>query len=338
MATVLTTDYDVTTEASTAEVYAAEDLWVVVLMVILGVVGVIGNTLVCIIIFRARFLHNLTNYLILSLAVADLSASFFLVVNVFPLEAQLIRQPPSSRVAAEIYCRFYSSRHFFWVSVTASVFNLVCVTFERFFAIVYPLHYPLYFNLRKVQIMIFMTWAIPNLQEAFAFFINPYLPESHSCGYGFSSEELGIFVGVFVFLISYFLPLVIMIFAYYLIFHNLKKETNSGDQSQTQVQADSMSKARKKVVQVLIIVVIAFTVLWTPNQVSYFFENLKKPIVPTSHTLYKLFRLMAFSNSVINPFIYAFKYKQFRKGFRVAICNFPKNQVGFSNDSSDRHA
>ncbi|KAJ8032515.1 Neuropeptide FF receptor 2 [Holothuria leucospilota] len=316
----------------------AEDLWVVVLMVILGVIGVIGNTLVCIIIIRAKFLHNLTNYLILSLAFADLSASFFLVTNVFPLEAGLVTTPPQGMVAAEIFCRLYSSRHFFWVSVTASVFNLIFVTFERFFAIVYPLHYPIYFDLRKVQIMVFLSWAVSNIQEAFAFFINFYIPEKQTCGYGYSNEQVGILVGVFVFLMSYFLPLIIMIIAYSLIFINLKKEAHPGDQSQTQVQADSMSRARKKVVQVLILVVIAFTVLWTPNQVTYFFENLKVELVPTDHTFYKLFRVMAFANSVINPFIYAFKYKQFRKGFRVAVCNFPKNQIGFSNESSDRNA
>lgn len=321
------TSANTTTAAPTHEAHL--DVWVVVLEFILGIIGIVGNSLVCFIIWKAKFLHNLTNYLILSLAFADLVASLSLVCNVFVLEAQL-GVTPANRIAAELYCRLYSSRFLFWTSVTASVFNLVCVTYERFFAIVYPLHYPLYFNERKVVMLVTGTWMFALLQEVFAFFVNYYDKDTKECGYGYPTEAGGIFVGVLVFLLSYFLPLVVMIWAYYKIMHNLKRGAqhshaggginNRGD--------PAILRARRKVVYVLFTVVIAFVVLWTPNQLVYLFENFGIIIVSTDHTLYKVFRLMAFSNSVINPIIYAFKYKQFRKGFRVAImCLCTSNHI-----------
>ena len=306
------------------------DVWVVVLEFILGIVGIVGNFLVCVIIWRAKFLHNFTNYLILSLAVADLVASLSLVFNVFVLEAHLVRSVPENDIAAELYCRLYSSRFVFWTSVTASVFNLVCVTFERFFAIVYPLHYPLYFTGRKVAMMVAGTWSFALLQEIFAFFVNYYIAEEGTCGYGYPTEAGRVIVGVLVFLLSYFLPLVAMIWAYYRIMHNLKHGAkNSQASGGNSTRGDpTILRARRKVVYVLFTVVIAFVVLWTPNQAVYLFENFGVTIVSTEHTLYKVFRLMAFSNSVINPIIYAFKYKQFRKGFRVAImCVCTSNHI-----------
>ncbi|XP_071494170.1 trace amine-associated receptor 6-like [Diadema antillarum] len=306
------------------------DIWVVVLEFILGTVGIVGNFLVCVIIWRAKFLHNFTNYLILSLAFADLVASVCIVGNVFVLEAVLFTWTPSNRVAAELYCRFYSNRFLFWTCVTASVFNLVCVTFERFFAIVYPLHYPLYFTSKKVGLMIAGTWIIALVQELFAFFVNYYDTTKQECGYHYTSEAAAIFVGVLVFLLSYFLPLLVMVWAYYRIMSNLKRGAhNSQASGGNNNRGDpAILRARRKVVYVLFTVVIAFVVLWSPNQIVYLFENFGVVIVSTDHVLYKLFRLMAFSNSVINPIIYAFKYKQFRKGFRVAImCLCTSNHI-----------
>ncbi|XP_038066539.1 substance-K receptor-like [Patiria miniata] len=46
--------------------------WVCQLLVAEGVIGVFGNLLVCLVILRVRFLHNMTNYLLVNLAVADM--------------------------------------------------------------------------------------------------------------------------------------------------------------------------------------------------------------------------------------------------------------------------
>ena len=313
---------------TTSEPYhAVEDAWVLGLEVLFGITGIIGNLLVCIIIIRAKFLHNLTNYLILSLAVADMFASLFLVCNVFLYEAGLI-PIPMNRLGAEIYCRLYASLMFFWICVTTSVFNLVIVTLERFFAIVYPLRYPIYFTKGRARLIVALTWIISVLQELFALWINPYNPETHQCDYKYPNKGMEIFNGVFIFLISYFLPLLVMIWSYYLIMRNLKRSASNMMREQSAGDnAYSLLRARKRVIHVLLTVVIAFVILWSPNHIVYLLQNFGIYLVSVTSAWYKLTRVMALANSVINPFIYAFKYKQFRKGFRVVICGCVANQV-----------
>ncbi|XP_022094013.1 muscarinic acetylcholine receptor M2-like [Acanthaster planci] len=294
--------------------------WVYGIEVTLGIVGTVGNVFVCLIILRAKFLHNMTNYLILNLAVADMTASLCLIFNVFLVETSIV-EPPSGVAVGEIYCRLYGNLHLFWVCVTASVFNLIVVTLERFYAIVYPLHYTRYFTTKRVTLLVALTWLGAFLQEFFALFINSYDAASGTCAYGFPNLASQIAVGLFVFLSSYFCPLCVMIWAYYKIMRNLKKSARNLMNQQTEDPAYGLLRARKKIVQVLFTVVMAFLILWTPNQVVYLFENFHVELVPTTHIVYSIFRMMAFSNSVVNPIIYAFKYKQFRKGFRVLMCS-----------------
>ncbi len=303
-----------------------EDAWVLGLELVFGIIGTIGNLLVCIIIVRAKFLHNLTNYLILSLAVADMIASLLLIFNVFLYEAALI-SIPDNRIGAEIYCRLYASLMFFWICVTTSVFNLVIVTLERFFAIVYPLRYPVYFTKGRARIIVALTWIVSILQELFALWINSYNPKTHSCDYMYPHEAVEIFNGVFIFFISYFLPLLIMIWSYYLIMRNLKRSAGAMMREQSGENAYSLLRARKRVIHVLLTVVCAFVILWSPNHIVYLLQNFGIYLVDIESAWYKLTRVMALANSVINPFIYAFKYKQFRKGFRVVICGCVANQV-----------
>lgn len=322
-----TTPTDNVTVGETSDHGFSEDAWVLGLELVFGVIGTIGNLLVCIIIIRAKFLHNLTNYLILSLAVTDMCASMLLMFNVFLYEANLV-SIPSNHIAAEFFCRLYASLMFFWICVTTSVYHLVLVTLERFFAIVYPLRYPNYFTKSRARRIVALTWTVSVLQELFALWINSYNSETKVCDYNYPHKGAEIFNGVFIFFVSYFLPLVIMIWSYYLIMRNLKKSAGAMIREQSGGEnAYSLLRARKRVIHVLLLVVMAFVILWSPNQLVYLFQNFGIYLVPIDSPWYKLTRVMALANSVVNPFIYAFKYRQFRKGFRVVICGCVANQV-----------
>ena len=52
-----------------------------VVMILVGIVGLIGNLLVCVTICYSRTLHNVTNFMILNLAIADALVSTFYFVD-----------------------------------------------------------------------------------------------------------------------------------------------------------------------------------------------------------------------------------------------------------------
>ncbi|XP_071941209.1 gastrin-releasing peptide receptor-like [Antedon mediterranea] len=312
----LSTAVATTTEIST---------WVLVFEVILGIMGTFGNLIICIVIIYVKTMHSLTNYLILSLAVADLLSSILLIINVFPVDG-LDLEIPNSVILAEIFCRTYNNLFFFWICLTASVFNLVCVTMERFFALVYPLFYERYFTLKKVWIMVVATWIVAFVQEIAAPFVSAYDPETNQCVYGFKNTVSQRINGLTIFLISYLIPVIVMIIAYYKICRTLKIDAETSSQ-QASTQVLSLLSARKRVISVLIMVLGAFCVLWTPNQLVYLFQNFDIFLFSVSSMEYRLFRLMALSNSVVNSFIYGFKYKKFRKSVRIVFGRLCLNDV-----------
>ena len=66
--------------------------WVCKIMAAEGVVGILGNALVCFVILRAKTLHDKTNYLLVNLAAADmlLCLQVFLFYLIVPSDCAII--------------------------------------------------------------------------------------------------------------------------------------------------------------------------------------------------------------------------------------------------------
>jgi hypothetical protein len=108
-----------------------------------------------------------------------------------------------------------------------------------------------------------------------------------------------------------------MSWAYYKIQATLKRNAHQLKQQNVQAAGNELLRARQKVVNMLMIVMCAMIVLWSP---LVLWEML---CFSDSETAYKLsgsFVLLYYMNSVINPIIYVFKYKKFRKGLQDMIC------------------
>ena len=73
----------------------------------------------------------------------------------------------------------------------------------------------------------------------------------------------------------------------------------------------------------LVIVVILFAVCWTPLLVDQVLVGFG--LVDNLHTgflkpMRMVFNILAYANSCINPFVYAFMSKNFRDGFKQSVC------------------
>ncbi|XP_077991581.1 tachykinin-like peptides receptor 99D [Glandiceps talaboti] len=304
--------------------------WVKITELVLGVVGTIGNSIVCIIILTCKYMKTTTNYFIFSLAVADGFTSLLLILNRYLLAAITIEYPQS--FAGMLYCRVWISQLLFWVGIKCSVFNLVAVTVERYFAIVHPFSYQQKFTKFTAVTMISITWFISFASELpFVFFHDIYLVEGvPTCQFSWPSSTASSIIGVTSFLTTYFFPILIMVWSYYKIVSSLRQNADRLAQNTNPEEygpAKSLLKARQKVVRMLILVVMAFTICWSPNQCLFLAYNFGAPVVYSS-IYYSFFVLLAFSNSVVNPVIYAFKYKQFRRGFFDIFCHRCHNRIG----------
>ncbi|XP_038050823.1 galanin receptor type 2-like [Patiria miniata] len=297
---------------------AEENLALRVFQTFVGLVGICGNGLVCVVIAKVRFMHTLTNAFIFNQALIDLLGSLLVLLSsLLPIPDPI---PPGA--SGVLLCKLWVSNFFIWGLFIASTFNLAAVTLERYLAIVFPFRYQLLATRKKAIAVILGVWISAFLFNSYGQFI--YYYEAGQCKSKLVAHPQAL--GVAVFVVTYFIPVIIMLIAYVHIAVILKKgagriqpgpEAAGPSTGQApEGQGESLMRARRNTFKTLIIVCVAFTVCWTPNEVIFFLFNLGVAVDFTS-VVYIVSVAFVASNSCLNPFIYAIKYKQFRKALRT---------------------
>ena len=75
------------------------------------------------------------NFLLLNLAVADIMVALFIAPRLI-LEHYSLKI--SDGMTGTIICKLLTGSNFAWFGAAASIFTLVAIAFERYYAVVYP--------------------------------------------------------------------------------------------------------------------------------------------------------------------------------------------------------
>ncbi|XP_071798785.1 melanopsin-like [Asterias amurensis] len=284
---------------------------------IVGCLGIFGNGLVCVVIIKVHFMHTITNAFIFNQALIDFLGSLVLLLSsVIPIPDLF---PPGA--GGELLCRLWVSDFFLWCLFCSSTYNLVAITLERYLAIVYPFKYQRFATHRTVTLSVLCVWICGVVLNLFKLFF--YYYENLECKLK-PLKHPEIFVHS-VNAILYFIPLTVMLVVYVHITLVLKKgAARLGPAPAVQPsgggggadQRESLMTARRNTFKTLLIVFIVFTVCWTPNIVIYSIFFLGGAVDLTS-AVYLISVAMVAANGCVNPFIYAIKYKQFRKALKT---------------------
>lgn len=138
---------------STNNAYPSDaiQLFEIISILIMCILGVVGNTLVVLVVYKQSKMRTVTNYFIVNLAIADL---FVLLINV-PLD--LIVKLSSDRwLYGAAMCKLIPP--FQTMSTTVSVWSLVAISIGRYIAIVYPFRPQL--QTRHAKWIISVVWII----------------------------------------------------------------------------------------------------------------------------------------------------------------------------------
>ncbi|XP_051265411.1 trace amine-associated receptor 1-like [Dicentrarchus labrax] len=272
-----------------------------IFLVLLSVITICGNLLVIISIIYFKQLHTPTNYLILSLAVADLLVG----IIVFPFSMAFSLS--SCLYHEDLFCKVRGS---FDISLsTCSILNLCCISIDRYHAVCQPLTYRTKINPRVVVIMILMSWSV---SIAVAIGLTIVGLNSENCeGKCTTDLQLANILGP---IFSFYLPAIIMLCIYLKIFLVAQKQAHS---IQNTKSGATVSKMERKATKTLAIVLGVFLLCWTPlflciSIVPFSNNSVPVPVIETLNWL-------SLSNSMLNPFIYAFFYSWFRSAFRMII-------------------
>ena len=300
--------------------------WRLIIQLILAVTGIIGNSLVIHVYLHTKALKKkTTNTFIVALAAADLITSICIIP--FPMLSYV----PENGLG-DLYCRIVFSANIMWISIVASILTLTILAVERYVAVAYPIRYKRIFTSKNTRLIIFMIWILGIVINTFEYY--GFFAIGGTCWYILPSARFQKFLGVGVFLIEYLIPFLIMIVASYRTIQILN--TNSanfkGKSDEQSRSAMSLLRARRRLVNMLLVVIITFIICWSPDQFAYLVFNLG--FVEVKYLfgpIYRAFVALAFANSCINPFIYVLTNNNFRKALMITF-GFGKRRVHPSTD------
>ncbi|CAG0902068.1 unnamed protein product, partial [Cyprideis torosa] len=192
--------------------------WLLGVLSIFCTATVSGNLLVIVAVGRESFLQSATNYFITSLAVADLLVGAL----VMPFGAYFEAMQTWS--FGPDWCDVWHSIDV--LASTSSILNLCVISLDRYMAVTDPLTYPAKVTTRRAFWLIAAVWVLSSLISFPAIgwwrSVATHPPEPNQCAF---TEDLGYLA--FSSTISFYAPLLIMVFTYCRIYKAAVTTTRS---------------------------------------------------------------------------------------------------------------
>ncbi|KAL5283027.1 Htr4.2 family protein [Megaselia abdita] len=314
-------------------------------MILIMVAAVCGNLLVIISVIRNRRLRVITNYFVVSLAMADIMVAFMAMTFNFSV------QVTSRWNFSPFLCDLWNSLDVYFS--TASIIHLCCISVDRYYAIVKPLKYPICMTKNVVAVMLLITWISPGLLSFLPIFSGWYTTSEHLKFVVDHPNDCIFIVNkpycIISSSISFWIPCTIMIFTYFAIFREANRQekqmaarvgnamllqeygSNSGglgngsygfgnDESQTPVRERTINKMKRehKAARTLGIIMGTFILCWLPFFIWYVTTTLCESCLFPDIMIAILFWIGYF-NSTLNPLIYAYFNRDFREAFRATL-------------------
>ena len=311
--------------------FSTESLVWMVLDGMIGSLGICGNGLVIFVFIRTISLRNLVNLFIINQSLIDFTTSLvFLLLHLGPD----IVLTPGNRLDLFV-CRFWKSEYVMWALFISSSINLVNITLERYFAIMWPQQYRQSSGTIRRRIVPFavLTWSLGFIIDSYWAVIQEIVPD-WGCIPVWKSKALQGFVGVLIFFVTYLGPLSVMFFTYFQIIRQLRRASkrtastksplrtvsnvaNGGSQNSRLNKSKSLarSNAKKNVIKTMLSVSTVYGICWAPIAFNYLVYNLGGPLDFTG-TWYAVTKVFAYANMCANPFIYTMQYRQFQLGLK----------------------
>ncbi|KYB26242.1 orexin receptor type 2 isoform X1 [Tribolium castaneum] len=308
--------------------------WILVILhSLVFIIGIIGNILVCVAVYRNHTMRTVTNYFIVNLAVAD-----FLVI-LFCLPPSVVWDVTVTWFFGVTMCKIVL--YFQSVSVTVSVLTLTFISIDRWYAICFPLKFKSTTGRAKTAIGIIWIVALAcDIPEMIYVTTIPTVDEVDTvlltqCAPTWSTETDTIFF-ILKMVLFYLIPLLFMSIAYLQIIRVLWKSGNvphqimdasGGGGRQTNTFAMNMNastegqlRSRRKAAKMLVAVVVMFAFCYFP---VHLLSILRKTVGLKNTDGNRAFSLIShwlcYANSAVNPIIYNFMSGKFRKEFHRAF-------------------
>ena len=314
------------TQQNLAEVFAVQlaeraqaEVFVELIALILGgAIGLTGNFLVCLTIFKTASLRTISNYYVASLSIFELIIALCLLVF---LPEVLVKGKWTFSDASCQFAGFITA-----MLATGSIYAMALIALNRYFLMVKSNLYRKYFTKRNVYVSIAASWILAvNFPLSYVIQGNAFEFHPGKMFCIFNVDKINL---IHAFLTGFFniqLPYIIISFCYYKIYQKVKQHNAQLRRQETEVVSGNRISAKDiRITKILFAMVFGYTVSWTPFYVidligmfcgQYFAPRL----------VYVFYSIVVGSTAAVSPVLYGAFNRELRseiiKSFKTLHCS-----------------
>ncbi|KAM4593583.1 gastrin-releasing peptide receptor-like [Odontesthes bonariensis] len=289
----------------------------------IGVLGLIGNITLIKTFCSAKSVRNVPNLFMSSLALGDV----LLLLTCAPVDAS--RYLSEEWLFGRVGCKIIPFIQL--TSVGVSVFTLTALSVDRYRAIVKPLDLQTSTSTTSIVLRAAFIWvlsltlAIPEAvySDLHTFNITSTNESFVTCApYPHGGKLHPQIHSMASFLIFYIIPLLVISMYYTFIARSLMRSA-SNLPVEGNMHARRQVESRKRLAKTVLVFVGLFAVCWLPSHIIYLYRSYHYSQVDTSMAHFVcsvVARILAFTNSCINPFALYLLSNTFKKKFNQQLC------------------
>ncbi|XP_060631285.2 kappa-type opioid receptor [Anolis sagrei] len=274
------------------------------------VVGLVGNSLVMFVIIRYTKMKTATNIYIFNLALADA-----LVTTTMPFQSTEYLM--NSWPFGDVLCKIVISIDYY--NMFTSIFTLTMMSVDRYIAVCHPVKALDFRTPLKAKIINICIWLLSSSVGISAIVLggtkvrDDMDPAITECSLQFPDDDYDwwdTFMKICVFVFAFIIPVLIIVVCYTLMILRLKS---------VRLLSGSREKDRnlRRITRLVLVVVAVFIICWTPIHIFVLVEALGDVSHSTAAiSSYYFCIALGYTNSSLNPILYAFLDENFKRCFK----------------------
>ncbi|XP_052767853.1 D(2) dopamine receptor-like [Mya arenaria] len=278
----------------------------VTLQALLMVLIVLGNSLVLAAICRFQVLQDVTGVFVANLAVSDL------IIGVTqPFQTVFFFLPDLEMNKTACIMRYLVITF----ACNASIYSLVCTVIDRYIAIKYPFTYHELMTKTTAYCMVVAIWTVDFMFQCIPLFgVNNY-DQAPFCLYELVMNK---WYRLFNFTSGLFFAF--CMFLIYVHVYLIVRKHVTQIESEVTAEARALLKRTKQMNSAVAVVVLFFHISWLP---FFFIQMTMLDAADVTRDKVMVANFLVFLgiiNSVVNPIVYAWKNKRYRRAFKKLLC------------------
>ncbi|XP_033737443.1 neuropeptide FF receptor 2-like [Pecten maximus] len=301
----------------------ADTITLTLLYIPIFILGMAGNIFIALIIASNRHLRNSTNLYLSNMALADLCVSLICVPMAVGQALYRVW------IYGEFMCKV--TVYLQGVTVAASIYTIAVLSIDRFLAIRHPMIFRRVSNTRSAVKLITVIWGLSIAIMCPLLFMRrvdvvSVIPGEplYLCNEVWPHSGHRQLYDLLLFAILYAVPGAIIGTSYSLIGKELWTEDKDLQRTESETSrglGKHVMNGRKRVAKMLIALAILFAVCWLPYHIVSLYLDFHKRDIQPFLTVLPFTILLGHANSALNPVLYFYSSKSFRKYlFRFLKC------------------